>query len=142
MAATSPPFTIAAGAMVRCLSAEGLPAGDPLHQGHVYQVRGVAELADAGPSAGAGTAVYLHGLTRGYAPWRFGPAFAGNDNPAPAPASCLAQLMARVMRETVAAQGSCDVHDLARAGFTMAQIIEYADEARGLAGPLTGGEAA
>lgn len=38
------------------------------------------------------------------------------------------------MRRHEAESGACTADDLARAGFTSAQILEYADEARGLAG--------
>lgn len=49
--------------------------------------------------------------------------------------------MARVMYETALQHGSCTADDLACAGFTSAEIIELADDARALAG-LIGREAA
>ncbi|WP_323011090.1 hypothetical protein [Paracoccus sp. (in: a-proteobacteria)] len=44
-------------------------------------------------------------------------------------------IMANVMREQYAAKGYCDAHDLARAGFCEAQILENIDAALRLAGP-------
>lgn len=42
--------------------------------------------------------------------------------------------MARVMYETSLQSGGCTADDLARAGFTAAEILEHADDARALAG--------
>lgn len=50
-----------------------------------------------------------------------------------AEASATVDLMADVMRERVAQDGACTVDHLSAAGFTAAEIAEYADIARGRA---------
>ncbi len=57
------------------------------------------------------------------------------DQPAPALDETPAR-MAAVMREQFAAKGMCDQHDLARAGFCEAEIVENIDQARRIAGPV------
>ncbi|MBB6308943.1 hypothetical protein [Xanthobacter tagetidis] len=116
--------------VVRCVQPTGR-----LIKGQIYQVRATQPAEDVLAAAlGEGPYVHLYDFEGAFIAARFvlvarAPA---NDDAA----HDVAQRMAQVMRERVALAGSCDVHDLARAGFTAAQIIEYADEARGIAGPL------
>jgi hypothetical protein len=121
--------TFAARDVVRCIHPTGL-----LVKGQIYLVSGVEPAEDALAAArGEGPYVHLDRISGSFIAQRFvlvarGPA---NDDEA----VDIPRRMADVMRERVALAGSCDAHDLARAGFTAAQILEYADEARGIAGP-------
>lgn len=45
----------------------------------------------------------------------------------------IAEAMAAVMLDRTSVAGACDVHDLAAAGFTAAEIVEYEREARAIA---------
>ncbi|WP_454919250.1 hypothetical protein [Xanthobacter sediminis] len=103
----------------------------PLVVGRVYQVRAVTP-----DDSGLGGAVYVHGFPNGFIPERFDTHARAAANDDPCDAVVIPRRMAQVMREQVAAGGACTVDDLARAGFTAAQILEYADEARGIAGPV------
>lgn len=49
----------------------------------------------------------------------------------------IAEAMARTMIERTALFGACDVHHLANAGWTAAEIIEYEIDARRIAGAGT-----
>lgn len=134
-----PPLAFGVGDFVRCVSAVGWPDGTfPLQVGHVYQVRAIEQAGDFDAAAvGKGPLVYVHGHPRGFLPFRFVLTVKAPANDDPCAAAAVPQLMARTMRECLALTGACTVDDLARAGFTSAQIIEFSDEARGLAGPVS-----
>lgn len=133
------PTPFAPGDIVRCITLTSAGPDCPLRQGHIYTVRGV-EAVDGSPQFGRVDHLHLHGIPQAYGAWRFA-LVARADNDAAEPGDGIAHQMAAVMRERLAAEGQCTIDDLARAGFTSAQIIEYADEARGIAGPA-GAEAA
>lgn len=137
MSYTECPADVGPGDIVRCRSLAGLRPGNPLAIGHIYTVRANEGLGDAEPMQRSRVAVlHLAGIPGEYATFRF-ELVARRDAAAIQEASETAARMATFMRERVALAGACTEHDLARAGFTAAQVIEFADDARGLAGPLT-----
>jgi len=124
------------GDIVRCCSLAGLHPGSPLAVGHIYTVRANEGLGDGEPLQRSRSPIlHLKGIPGTFATFRF-ELVARAADAAPQDATFIAARMAAVMRERVALSGACTADDLARAGFTAAQIIEFADEARGLAGPL------
>lgn len=133
-----PPKMPGIGDFVRCVSDAGWNGGPfPLILGHVYMVRAVEGAGDFDALAmGAGPRLYLHGAAPAFLACRFEIVAQAPANDDPCPAAAIPQKMARVMRERAAATGSCDLDDLARAGFSTAEIIEYRDEALRLAGPV------
>lgn len=133
---TECPPDVRPGDIVRCRSLAGLRPGDPLVMGNIYTVRANEGLGDGEPMQRSRMPVlHLAGIPGEYAAFRF-ELVARRDAAAVAEAGEIACRMAAVMRERVALTGACTEHDLARAGFTAAQVLEFADEARGLAGPL------
>ncbi|MFG1376123.1 hypothetical protein [Xanthobacter autotrophicus] len=117
----------------------------PLTLGRIYTVRATRDVASLEEAQeGRAPLVWVHGHAEPFLAVRFELVAKAPANDPPCEAVTLPRQMAQVFRECVATHGFCDVHDLARAGFTAAQITEYQDEARGLAGPLAsdGGEAA
>ncbi|MFG1414017.1 hypothetical protein V5G24_23230 [Xanthobacter sp. VTT E-85241] len=125
------------GDVVRLEETLALPAGCPLKQGHIYTVLRVDGLLHD-----MHTCLVLAGAET-WTPfaWRFALVARGPHAPVAEAsaqgaeeARAIVERMTQVMRERERETGACDRHDLARAGFTAAQIIEYADEARGLAG--------
>jgi len=133
MSFTQCPDDVAPGDIVRCKSLAGVRPGSPLAIGNIYTVRAIEGLDDVEAlQRSRAPVVHLAGIPGAYATFRF--ELVARAVAAPSGASEIAVRMAAVMREREAATGACDQHDLARAGFTSAQIIEYADEARGLAG--------
>lgn len=117
------------GDMVRLVRAEGLPVGCDFQPGHIY---GVARV-EADSIASDTRLILAKAPQWRLLAWRFERVAAALPADPP-PTSPIVERMAQVMRERELETGACDRHDLARAGFTAAQIIEYADEARGLAG--------
>lgn len=137
MAYTECPPDVGPGDIVRCRSLAGLRPGSPLSLGNIYTVRANDGLGDGEPLQRSRVPVLrLIEIPGDYATFRF-ELVARRAAAAIAEAHETARHMARVMRERVALTGCCTEHDLARAGFTAAQILEFADEARGIAGPLT-----
>jgi hypothetical protein len=117
--------------IVRCIETAGLPDA-PLTRGHIYTVKAVEGLDTIEPAKLAvSPIVHLEGIPGAFAPFRFKLQAHGIQ---PSETDPVAIRMARVMRRHEAETGACTADDLARAGFTSAQILEYADEARGLAG--------
>ncbi|MEW6256914.1 MAG: hypothetical protein AB1592_13245 [Pseudomonadota bacterium] len=136
MTYTECPPDVRPGDIVRCRSLAGLRPGDPLSLNHIYTVRANEGLGDGEPMQRSRLPVlHLAGISGEYATFRF-ELVARRDAAAIREATDTARRMAAVMRERVTLTGACTEHDLARAGFTAAQILEFADEARGLAGPL------
>lgn len=144
--AAFPALDIAPRDVVRCISAAGWNAETfPLSVGHIYTVRAVQGAEDADAAMGLrGPVVFLDGFVEPFLAFRFKVVAKAPANDEPCAAVTIPHRMAQVFRACFDARGYCDVHDLARAGFTAAQITEYADEARWIAGPLPadGGEAA
>lgn len=122
--------------VVRCTSVFGGGPRFPLTKGHIYTVLAV-EPCDhlSAVQQMAAPLLWLHGFAQGFAPFRFTKVADGTQSATPAG---IAVRMAEVMRTCERATGGCTADDLARAGFSAAQIIEYADEARALAGPPSG----
>ncbi|MEP9378428.1 hypothetical protein ABLE91_17055 [Aquabacter sp. CN5-332] len=135
MTFTECPPDVAAGDIVRCMSLAGLKADSPLLLGNVYTVRANEGLDDVEPMQRSRVPViHLAGIAGGpYATFRFS-LVSRRREAAAQEAAATAARMARVMHERVSLTGHCTEHDLARAGFTAAQILEFADDARGLAG--------
>lgn len=122
------------GDIVRCVIPQ-----EPLKRNHIYTVAGIEDASEpVAPTPLPCAFLHLVGLEQlRFFASRFAlvarkPA---NDDAPRAAAETIAR-MAQVMRERVAAEGACTIDDLARAGFTAAQIFECADEARGRAGIL------
>ncbi|MEW6121617.1 MAG: hypothetical protein AB1698_03325 [Pseudomonadota bacterium] len=133
---TECPADVGPGDIVRCCSLDGLREGTPLIKGNIYTVRANESLGDGEPlQASRASVLHLAGVPGTFAPFRF-TLVTRRAEAAIAEAHDTAARMAAVMRERVTLSGSCTEHDLARAGFTAAQVLEFADEARGLAGPL------
>ncbi|MFG1465229.1 hypothetical protein V5F77_20305 [Xanthobacter sp. DSM 24535] len=130
------PHGLKANDVVRCTSIFGAGPRFPLAKGHIYTVRAVEPGDHLNPSQQmAAPLIWLHGFAQGFAPFRFAKVADGTQ---PAPPAGIAVRMADVMRACEHATGGCTADDLARAGFSAAQIKEYADEARALAGPPSG----
>lgn len=140
--ATPAPF--APGDIVKCVFDRASGPRLPISEGQIYTVRAVRPPESPASAAdGETTLVWLAGFERSFFAARFVLVARAPANDAPCEAVAVPRRMARVFRECAASHGCCDVHDLARAGFTAAQITEYADEARRLAGaPPAEGEAA
>lgn len=136
MTYTECPPDVRPGDIVRCRSLAGVLPGTPLIVGNVYTVRANEGLDDGEPFQRSRVPVlHLAGIPGSYATFRFD-LVARAAAAAAQEAHDTAARMAAVMRERVTLCGACTEHDLARAGFTAAQVIEFADEARGLAGPV------
>ncbi len=135
MAYTECPPDVEPGDIVRCRSLAGVRPDSPLGGQHLHRPRANEGLGDAEPLQRSRVPVlHLAGIPGEYAT----PVRAGGtpQRAAVQEAHETAGLMARVMRECANTSGACTEHDLARAGFTAAQILEFADAARGIAGPL------
>lgn len=124
----------APGDVVRCVSVAGAGARFPLTLGHVYSVRARTEVDPGG--AEPLPMVWLHGFSPAFAEFRF--KLVTRATPEVNPVAAAVSRMAAVMVQCERESGGCTIDDLARAGFTSAQIIEYADEARAIAGAPTG----
>lgn len=131
-AAQPTPAPFAAGDLVRCTSTHAGGTKFPLKLNHLYRVRCIA----GGDSPHHPFRVFLHRHARAFDMFRF--ALECPAKAAAAEVERVTRRMAQVMRDCEGATGVCTADDLACAGFTAAQIIEYADEARGLAGAPSG----
>lgn len=138
------PCPFGPGDIVRLVSDFSSGAPLPLALGHIYTVRAVREAASLDDAMGGGPLIWVTGHEQSFLAARFELVAKAPANDQPCEAVAIPHRMAKVFRRCIEARGYCDVHDLARAGFTAAQITEYADEARRIAGPLDmdGGEAA
>ncbi len=134
MSFTECPADVGPGDIVRCRSLAGLRPESPLTLNHIYTVLGNEGPGDAEPVQRSRVpTIHLKGISGGpYATFRF-ELVARVPEPA-AECAAIATRMADVMRRREAETGRCTFDDLACAGFTSAQIIEFSDEARGLAG--------
>lgn len=132
-----PKCPFAPGDIVRCETVAGSGPPLPLTVGQIYTVRAVKQ-ADSIEEAldHAAPILYLHGYESPFLAFRFSLVVKAPANDDPCETVVIPHRMAQVFRECAEAKGHCDVHDLARAGFTAAQITEYADEARRIAGPF------
>ncbi|MBP2147960.1 hypothetical protein [Xanthobacter flavus] len=131
------PCPFGPGDIVRCVNLAGSGAPLPLTVGNIYTVAAVKEAESLDAALGQeAPLVYLRGYERSFLAVRFELVIKAPANDQPCEAVAIPARMARVFRECFEAHGACDVHDLARAGFTAAQITEYADEARRIAGPV------
>ncbi|MFG1255911.1 hypothetical protein V5F79_01200 [Xanthobacter flavus] len=131
------PCPFGPGDIVRCVNLAGSGAPLPLIVGNIYTVSAVKEAESLDAALGQeAPLVYLSGFERSFLAVRFELVIKAPANDQPCEAVTIPHQMARVFLECAAARGYCDVHDLARAGFTTAQITEYADEARRIAGPV------
>lgn len=131
---TECPADVAPGDIVRCMSLAGLKPDGPLKLRHVYTVRGNEGFDGVEPAQRSHVPViHLEGIPGVYGTFRFELVARRAEAEADLP-SAVAARMAEVMRRREAETGACTFDDLARAGFTMAQIVEFKDEARGLAG--------
>ncbi|WP_029554799.1 hypothetical protein [Xanthobacter sp. 91] len=131
------PCPFGPGDIVRCIDIAGSGAPLPLVLQQIYSVRAVKEAESLDAALGQeAPLVYLHGYERPFLAVRFKLVIKAPANDQPCEAVTIPHRMAQVFKECAAARGFCDVHDLARAGFTTAQITEYADEARRIAGPV------
>lgn len=131
------PCPFGPGDIVRCIDIAGSGAPLPLKVGNIYTVSAVTEAESLDAALGQeAPLVYLSGYERAFLAVRFALVIKAPANDQPCEAVAIPARMARVFRACFEAHGACDVHDLARAGFTMAQITEYADEARRIAGPV------
>lgn len=125
------------GDIVRCVNVAGSGAPLPLTVGHIYTVSAVMEAESIEAALGQeAPLVYLSGFERSFLAVRFELVIKAPANDQPCEAVAIPARMAKVFRECFEAHGCCDVHDLARAGFTTEQITEYANEARRIAGPV------
>ncbi|MCL8385533.1 hypothetical protein [Xanthobacter aminoxidans] len=138
---TRPPFPptcpFAPGDIVRCETVAGSGPPLPLVVGQIYTIRAVQQAETIEQALDhAAPVLYLHGYESPFLAFRFSMVVKAPANDDPCESVVIPRLMAQVFKECVASHGHCDVHDLARAGFTAAQIAEFVDEARRLAGPV------
>ncbi|GGF56487.1 hypothetical protein GCM10007301_15190 [Azorhizobium oxalatiphilum] len=128
------PADVGPGDILRCRTLAGQLPWSPLKLNHIYTVRESEGLGDVEPlQRSRMPVVHLKEIDGGpYAVFRF--ELVARRPDWQAECSAVAARMADVMRQREAETGRCTADDLACAGFTCAQIIEFADEARGIAG--------